>query len=511
MPTREQLMRLLAKVGLILAGVAPVSFAQGPIRVETNQVLVPTVVFDKKLYAHEQDLQSRVEKDPHFWDTIAIRDLVASDFHLSEDGQDQTIVSVKLEAPTSIVVEDNLGRHTEKAGSGGGRWVYPDIFWGLSIGFPHYVIGYLPPHSPPGSCHQVRVSVGRPNLVVWARSEYCNTEHPPSDPLNGTEFGLRMEREFAEPTEGNIDVTLQALAFRGVGGTSRANISLEFSPNALKHEFKDGRLYATIGVFGKIYSQDGAVVKRFSDFACCDYGNEKKSFWNAWSAGPRGGKNSSMLPYRYDQQIDLATGEYVVEVLLSDGEHFGRRKVSLRVEDFAASQLSISEVALCERVRKMPTDPADVPAALSGRYIPLVSNTVEFVPDKKARLLKFPGSQNLGLYFYFEIYAPQTLGPTGAGPTGAGLQAHLRVVNPRTGEIKINSQAIDLAPYLNPGSPFVFVGRGVRLDSLDVGSYEMEVQATDSSGHSTPWKEAAFTVEQAPRTLEVVPRANQAR
>src|ERR1700688_952212 len=85
------------------AWVAPVSFAQGPIRVETNQVLVPTVVFDKKLYAHEQDLQSRVEKDPHFWDTIAIRDLVASDFHLSEDGQDQTIVSVKLEAPASIV------------------------------------------------------------------------------------------------------------------------------------------------------------------------------------------------------------------------------------------------------------------------------------------------------------------------------------------------------------------------------------------------------------------------
>jgi hypothetical protein len=436
-------MRLLAKVGLLLAWVAPVSFAQGPIRVETNQVLVPTVVFDKKLYAHEQDLQSRVEKDPHFWDTIAIRDLVASDFHLSEDGQDQTIVSVKLEAPASIVVEDNLGRHTEKPGSGGGRWVYPDIFWGFSIGFPHYVIGYLPPHSPPGSCHQVRVSVGRPNLVVWARSEYCNTEHPPSDPLNGTEFGLRMEREFAEPTEGKIDVTLQALAFRGVGGTSRAHISIEFSPNALKHEFKDRRLYAT---------------------------------------------------------------EYVVEVLLSDGEHFGRRKVSLRVEDVAASQLSISDVALCERVRKMPTDPVDVPAAFSGRYIPLVSNTVEFVPDKKARLLKFPGSQNLGLYFYFEIYAPQTL-----GPTGAGLQAHLRVVDPRTGEIKINSQAVDLAPYLNPGSPFVFVGRGVRLDSLDVGSYEMEVQATDSSGRSTPWKKAAFTVEQAPRTAEVVPRANQAR
>jgi hypothetical protein len=490
---------------LTLASLAPPRFAQGPIRVETDQVVVPTVVFDKKLYAHQRDLQAQIEKDPHFWDTIAIRDLVASDFHLSEDGQEQTIVSVKLEAPTSVVVEDNRGRHTEKVGTGGGRWVDPDILWGMSIGFPHYVIGYLPPDSPPGSCHQVRVSVGRPNLVVWSRSEYCNTKHPPSDPLNGTEFGLRMEREFAQPTEGKIDLTLQAFAFHGAAGASRANISLEFSPNALKHEFKDGRLYATIGVFGMIYSQDGALVARFSDFACCDYGNEKKSFWDALSSGPRE-ENKAMLPYRYDRQIDLAPGEYLVEVLLSDGEKFGRRKVPLRVEDFAASPLSISDLALCERVRKIPTDPADVPAALSGRYIPLVSNALEFVPETKARLLKFSGPQNLGLYFYFEIYAPQT-----AGPSGAALQAHLRVVDPRTGEIKINSQLVDLAPYLNSGSSFVVVGRGRRLDTLGAGAYEMEVQASDSTGRSTPWKKAPFTVEQAPRTAEVVPRTNQAR
>src|SRR5277367_2249834 len=114
MLTRLRMTKLFAEGCLVVACLAPISFAQGPIRVETDQVVVPTVVFDKKLYAHQQDLQSRIEKDPHFWDTIAIRDLVASDFHLSEDGRDQTIVSVKLEAPTSVRVEDNRGRHTEK-------------------------------------------------------------------------------------------------------------------------------------------------------------------------------------------------------------------------------------------------------------------------------------------------------------------------------------------------------------------------------------------------------------
>jgi hypothetical protein len=64
-------------------GLAAITPAQGPIRVESRQVLVPTVVFDKKLYTlidkkdHKHTLSYLIAHDPYFWDSIAIRTLAA--------------------------------------------------------------------------------------------------------------------------------------------------------------------------------------------------------------------------------------------------------------------------------------------------------------------------------------------------------------------------------------------------------------------------------------------------
>lgn len=480
---------LFARACLLLVCIAPVSVAQGPIRVETDQVLVPTVVFDKKLYAHKHDLIAQVEKDPHFWDTIAIRDLSASDFHLSEDGRDQTIVSVKLEAPTSVTVQDDSGRHVETVGTGGGRWGYPNIAK-PSLGFPHYVIAYLPPVSPPGSCHQVLVSVARPNLEVFSRSEYCNTIHPATDPLNGTEFGQKMERQFAQHSGGKILLDTRAFAFHNAAGASRVYIALEFPPQSLTHQMRGDRLYATIGVLGKIYGQDGGLVTQFSDFACCDYGNQKESFWKSLTETRRAQQNTSLLPDRYDKQIDLAPGDYVLEVLLSDGDSFGRGKMSLHVEDVTESELSISEIALCRRIRRTPVADPGIPKSQSGRYIPLVSRGEEYTPAADSRFPRYGKLSRLDLYFYFEIYAPRV---TGHG--GTVLEAQVRVVDHRTGDVKISPQPVDAAPARDADTGFVFIGWGVHLNTLDPGSYELEVRATDSAGHSTPWKKAAFTTE----------------
>jgi hypothetical protein len=480
----------MAKAGLLLACAAPVSFAQEPIRVETDQVLVPTVVFDKKLYEHKQDLAAQIEKDPHFWDTIAIKDVAASEFRLAEDGHEQSIVSVKLEAPTSVMVQDNRGRHVESVGTGGGRWGHPDTP-NFSFGFPHYLIGYLPPDSPPGSCHRVQVTVARKNLEVFTRSEYCNTKHPATDPLNGTKFGQKLERQFAQSKNGKIELAARAFAFHGAAGESRAYLELEFDPLPLKHELRGDRLYTTVGLLGKIRSPNGTVLTRFSDFACCDYGNEKKSLWKALSDPLPDERDVSLMPYRYDTRFDLAPGEYVLEVLLSDGENFGHKKIPLHVEDVTASELSISEIAICTRVRKLPVAAPDVQEIQSGRYIPLVSKGVEFVPAPDARVVKHDKAAIQDLYFYFEIFAPRSEGA--ADPTP--LQAHVRIVDPHKGNIVLNLDAIDAAPYAQAGSPFIFMGRGIHLNTLAPGTYEVQVQVTDSSGRSTPWKKAAFTIE----------------
>src|SRR5271154_2761736 len=115
--------RALLTCCVALYAFVPIAIAQGPIRVESNQVLVPTVVFDKKLYAltdkkhHKQSLSYLIAQDPHFWDTIAVRGLAAKDFHIFEDGKEQGILNVTFEAPTFSIVADNFGRHPQTIGS----------------------------------------------------------------------------------------------------------------------------------------------------------------------------------------------------------------------------------------------------------------------------------------------------------------------------------------------------------------------------------------------------------
>ena len=164
---RGLLVRFLAGTVAIF-GLATITAAQGAIRVESRKVLVPTVVFDKKLYAltdkkpHRHTLSYLIAHDPHFWDSIAIRTLAAKDFKLYEDGQEQSVESVSLEAPIFSIVDDNLGKHPESVGTGGGRWTYPDLenagdsLW---LPWPQYVIAYVPPPSPAGACHKIRVDV----------------------------------------------------------------------------------------------------------------------------------------------------------------------------------------------------------------------------------------------------------------------------------------------------------------------------------------------------------------
>jgi hypothetical protein len=81
--------------------------AQDPIRVQSDEVLVPTVVFDKELYAklnkqephHRTTYGKMVAKNAKLWNDIVVKNLTLKDFHLFEDDQEQKIGSVKLEPP----------------------------------------------------------------------------------------------------------------------------------------------------------------------------------------------------------------------------------------------------------------------------------------------------------------------------------------------------------------------------------------------------------------------------
>jgi hypothetical protein len=482
-------------VSVVFTAISPTVSAQGPIRVESNQVLVPAVVFDSKIYEvmvrrdHKRSLGYLIEHDRYFVESVVPRNLLTENFHLFEDGQEQPLQYVKFEAPALSVVRDNMGKHPQMIGRGGGRWAYPDVSeadpsaW---LPWPQYVIAYVPPASPEGSCHHIQVNLNRKNLIVWARSEFCNTVHSATDPLSGTEFGKQMEADLDPAKPATIDLKLQTINFLQQTGAARTYIKLEFSSRSLKHELRSGRLYATIGTLGMVYGQDGSLVARFSDFACCDYGNDKPdSASHGQDSEDHNHQPNSMIPDRYETQLDLPPGEYNLVVVLSDGEKFGRQQTSLTVKDFEDNQLAISEVALCRRIHALPVALPDAPAEVSASYSPLISKGIEFTPTENTSFRK-----DDTLYAYLDIYDAQN---SGQNPTG--LAAALRIVDARTGKVKVDFKPVDAASYMTAGSSLISIGRGVSLKRLSRGSYRFEVQASDGTGKTTPWRSTDFSIE----------------
>ncbi len=472
---------------LHLAAVSSPLRAQDPIRVESNQVLVPVVVLNDKLYTRlkRAQLEGR-QRSAEILDSLAIRGLSIKDFHLLEDGQPQTIQSVAPEAPGFAMISDNFGKHPQTIGLGGGRWSYPDIpsndlsEW---LAWPKYVIAYVPPPSPTGSCHQIHVKVGRSHAVVWARSEYCNTKHPPTDPLNGTDFGHRLETDLASPQEGYIPLAVQAIAFPEASGQSRVYIELEFPWKSLKYEFRQGTLYASFGALLMIYNQDGTLAARLSDFACCDYGNDIKKPSKNEPSQVHSMEAKTVIPDRLESQIELPPGVYELRAIFSDGENFGRKRVPLTVDGFAPNQLALSQIALARRVRKLSDQSTDTALKQPGSFSPLVSKAVEFTPTTDTHF------EDEFLCAYFEVNDPQH--PSGSSTT---VKAHIRIVDANTGKLKLDFEPVSAAPYTTPGSSVISIARGLDVSTLPDGQYRLEVQAT-AAGQNTPWRAANFEVE----------------
>jgi hypothetical protein len=481
----------------------PLSAAQDPIRVQSHEVLVPTVVFDKVIYAqlnkmkpHRRDSYGHlVAKNEKLWDSITVKDLTEKDLHLFEDGVEQKIQRAKLEPPAFRVVEDNLGKHPEIVGSGGGLWAYPDTpktdmrVW---LAWPQYVLAYAPAKSPAGSCHHIQVKVERANLEVWTRSEYCNTEHPASDPLSGTEFGKQLEAKVNPGTPSDIDLKMKVWAFADNPDAARVYVSLDFPWQVLLYEFRDGTLYATVGSLVMVYRKDGTLAARYSDFACCDYGNEKKSNASEQQAQsqhvvaqPPGAE--SLLPDRYETQFALPPGEYHVRAVLSDGVHFGVQEAPLTVASYDASKLGISDVVLSRRARKVPAEATELAAQVAKSYTPLISKGVEFTPTPNPQ---FWSSDTL--FAYFEINDPLA-----DGQPGAKVQVNMRITDTESGTEVDTFAPVDTTTYSKAGSPLIAVARGVPLKRLTPGVYRLEVQASNDEGRSTEWRPAVFTVMEA--------------
>jgi len=485
----------------------PTAFAQDiyAIRVESNQVLVPTIIFDKDRNAavftppeaqcgkRDSETFLKLRPDEPFipadcaWDQL--RGFTAKDFHVFEDGVEQKIQEVTLETPSSVTVRDNVGHHVEYSHTPGGKWSQPDE---SATGFTpagstyFYRIAYSPHNAEAGKCHKIKVRVGRHNAFVFARNEYCFVQQPASNPLKNTKLGAQMEGDATSGQSGKISLNLQASFFFAGPSAARVDIALEFPWKSLSHERKDGNFYATIGVLGLVYSKNsGALTTQFSDLACCR--TDFSKFPNFQTDRPMEDFDLLNLPTRYEAQIDLAPGEYQLQVVLSDGSKFGRVETSIAIEPYDDKQLAISTVALCKRFR--PASVATQEAAtvnLAPKYVPLLSKGVQFTPTGDTRFKK-----GEPLFAYFEVYEPLLSGAA----TATTVQTQLKITDVKTGEVKVDIGSRSAADWMQQGKSVIPIAEQIAVDKLPAGSYRLEVQTSDSAGKSTVWRTASFTIE----------------
>lgn len=474
------------------------------IRVESNLVLVNAEVYDKR-HMHEltpadreclaenaRKISALPPSEPFLGQNCfragGIKDLSPGDFHLFEDGIEQKIERIKAERGGSIMVRDNLGMHREWSNTPGGKWSTIDFRLLVPIynNGAHFQIAYIPSNPEKGKCRHLKITVGRPYAVVFAKDQYCYTEHPASDPLDGTMFGAQMERDLDSEKRGKLPVLLGTGIFYTDNKRARVDIVLEFPWDHLKHEWKGLDLHAMIGVFGAVYRKDHTLATRFSDLACCASGSRSFILTSGGDFADPYYTDPVVLPSRYETQIDLPPGEYTLQVVVSDGKKFGRVVTPLVVENYDAEQLSISSLFLSKRFRDSGAAAQEAAAVnLAPRYVPLVSRGVQVTPAADANF-----KNDEPLIAYYEIYEalldqePQTT-----------VDVHMRIVDARTGALKVAFPTLDGAPYQRQGKTTIALGDELKIGQLAKGDYRLEVQATDSAGRSTPWRAAAFTIK----------------
>lgn len=538
---------------------AQVGAAAPTVSVESNLVTVPVFVYDpaRMAEAPKQELPcARADivtffkiplTEPYLpkdCDVTEIHGLTAKDFRLFQDGTEQEILRMDPGAWWTLV-RDNLGWHMQSSDAPRGIWDLSELSAAKkvpTINREFQVLSYVP-KSPTAGCHRIRVDVDRPNLLVFARNQYCAGQTP-SDPLLETELGKQLERDLASQKRAKIALSLQAATFYTNADKSRVDVSVQFPWKDLyrKWDTSSWTLYARIAVMGIVRRTDGSIAARFSDllypsyWPTFDQGGTKYISWEkatselsggiphqlngAASSANLGSSDSAYgndtlaltfrnaagiikpdvasietaldssdpfwMPTRYSAQFNVAPGEYKLQVVLSDGWELGTAEIPLAIAPHDPKELALSSVALCKRLRDAGVAAKEAVAAnFAPQYVPLVSRAIEFSLSGDTSF-----AQDGQLFAYFEVYEPLL-----AQDPNTTVDVQMRIVDPGTDAVKAELAPLDAVPYQVPGSGVFRVARTIPVRELAKGAYRLEVRARDSAGRTTDWRAADFSVE----------------
>ncbi len=336
----------------------------------------------------------------------------------------------------------------------------------------YYSLGYTPAVSAEGACHTLKVKVDRGGTVVRARSGYCNVK--PVDLLAGKPAAKELESRAAGTQPGNVAASILAPYFFTSANVARVSVAMELPSNAVKFDKDKGKQHAVINILGIAAKPDGSVGGRFSDAVDLDFDTKDQM------------KDFLKKPFLYENQFELAPGQYKLTVVFSSGgENFGKVETPLTIDPYDGKEFSLSAVALSREMRRYGEGDTTLDTELLQDYKPLVTQGIEVIPAASNRFKKSDPTA-----VYVEAYDPLLTGPK---PPKIGLE--IKIIDRKTGEMKVDAGVTDTSGSVKAGNPVVPLGLKLPTDRLPPGSYRVDLVAIDSAGNHTKTSSADFELE----------------
>ena len=323
-----------------------------------------------------------------------------------------------------------------------------------------YTLGYVPEESPEGSCHELKVTVGRPDVKVRGRNLYCNVREITLASTNPLE--AELENLAASPHAGNTAASASVPFFYEAGGVARVNLVVEIPAPVLNPTEVNGKLRASMDVLGLAYNLGGSVAARFGDKVSFDFASRQQF------------DSFIQHPLRYEHQFEIAPGNYRFKLIFrTTKDRFGVVETPLAVDPVDAAQLSVSAIALSHNVQPVSQD--DAQEELDEGKKPLIFRGNQITVAGSDILPKAGIAEA-----YFEIYQPPA---AGAGPVQ--LTMRLRLVDAQSNLPKWDSGDVDLSALAKSGGRAIPVALKLPVASLPAGTYRAELVVKDSTGGET--------------------------
>jgi VWFA-related protein len=332
-----------------------------------------------------------------------------------------------------------------------------------------YLLGYVPASSPEGSCHTLKVKMGRGGMQVRSRSGYCNVR--PANPLDGKPIARQMELQAAGSQPGAIHGSLQAPFFYSGPNVAQVNLAMEIPGDSLVFNKDKGKYHANVNVLGIAYNPDGTVGARFNDTLNLDF---EKDEW----------KEFTKQPYHYQNQFDAAPGAYKLSVVLSSGgDNFAKFETPLKIDAYDGKKFTLGGVVLSKTVQAVDQIPTDVDATLLEDRTPMIVKGMQITPAAN-----YSFKQSDKVVIYSQVYEP--LLKSDAPPRVVAGYSILDASNKQV----FFSGPIPLEEYIQKGNAVVPFGLMVQVKDLPPGNYRLVLQAADGAHNQAPNRETQFTV-----------------